>query len=125
MNKSAQEAFDNLTKTVGEAQVGKPKMRTENVNVFYDDNQAIHDVSLDIGNNEVVAMIGPSGCGKSTFLRCLNRMNDTIPSCRVEGSITLDGEDLYGPDLDPVLLRARVAWSFKSRIHLPNLFTTT
>ncbi len=118
MNKSAQEAFDNLTETVGDAQVDKPKMRTENVNVFYGTNQAIHDVSLDIGNNEVVAMIGPSGCGKSTFLRCLNRMNDTIPSCRVEGSITLDGEDLYGPDLDPVLLRARVGMVFQK----PNPF---
>lgn len=115
---SAQEAFDNLTETVGQPQVDNPKMRTENVNVFYADKQAIYDVNLDIGNNEVIAMIGPSGCGKSTFLRCLNRMNDTIPSCRVTGNMTLDGEDLYGADLDPVLLRARVGMVFQK----PNPF---
>lgn len=115
---SAQEAFDNLTETVGQAQVDNPKMRAENVDVFYGDKQAIFDVNLDIGSNEVIAMIGPSGCGKSTFLRCLNRMNDTIPSCRVTGDITLDGEDLYGADLDPVLLRARVGMVFQK----PNPF---
>ena len=118
VTKNAQEAFDSLTETVGQTQVENAKMRTENVNVFYDDKQAIYDVSLDIGNNEVIAMIGPSGCGKSTFLRCLNRMNDTIPSCRVTGSMTLDGEDLYGADLDPVLLRARVGMVFQK----PNPF---
>jgi len=115
---SAQDAFDLLTETVGQAQVDDPKMRTSNVDVFYGDKQAIHDVSLDIGSNEVIAMIGPSGCGKSTFLRCLNRMNDTIPTCRVSGSMTLDGEDLYGADLDPVLLRARVGMVFQK----PNPF---
>ncbi len=115
---SAQVAFDNLTETVGTPTVADPKMRTSNVNVFYGEKQAIFDVSLDIGNNEVVAMIGPSGCGKSTFLRCLNRMNDTIPSCRVSGDMTLDGEDLYGSDLDPVLLRARVGMVFQK----PNPF---
>jgi phosphate transport system ATP-binding protein len=115
---SAQEAFDNLTKTVGKPSVANPKMQTSNVNVFYGEKQAIFDVSLDIGNNEVVAMIGPSGCGKSTFLRCLNRMNDTIPSCRVSGDMTLDGENLYGADLDPVLLRARVGMVFQK----PNPF---
>ncbi len=116
--KNAQEAFDNLTHTVGQAQVENAKMRTENVNVFYGEKQAIYDVNLDIGSNEVIAMIGPSGCGKSTFLRCLNRMNDTIPSCRVTGTMTLDGEDLYGADLDPVLLRARVGMVFQK----PNPF---
>ena len=115
---AAQEAFDNLTETVGYPQVENPKMRTENVDVFYGDKQAIFDVDLDIGNNEVIAMIGPSGCGKSTFLRCLNRMNDTIPTCRVTGNMTLDGEDLYGADLDPVLLRARVGMVFQK----PNPF---
>ncbi len=118
MSKTAQEAFDNLTHTVGQTQVENAKMRTENVNVFYGEKQAIYDVNLDIGNNEVIAMIGPSGCGKSTFLRCLNRMNDTIPSCKVTGSMTLDGEDLYGADLDPVLLRARVGMVFQK----PNPF---
>ena len=118
MPNSAQDAFDLLTETVGQAQVDDPKMRTSNVDVFYGDKQAFHDVSLDIGSNEVIAMIGPSGCGKSTFLRCLNRMNDTIPTCRVSGSMTLDGEDLYGADLDPVLLRARVGMVFQK----PNPF---
>lgn len=115
---SAQEAFDKLTETVGTALVENPKMRAKNVNVYYGEKQAIHDVTLDIGNNEVIAMIGPSGCGKSTFLRCLNRMNDTIPTCRVTGSMSLDGEDLYGDDLDPVLLRARVGMVFQK----PNPF---
>ena len=93
-------------------------MQTRNVNVFYGEKQAIFDVDLDIGQNEVIAMIGPSGCGKSTFLRCLNRMNDTIPTCRVTGQMSLDGEDLYGADLDPVLLRARVGMVFQK----PNPF---
>jgi len=110
--------FEEITGTVGDVTVENAKMRTRGVDVFYGDKQAIHDVSLDIGNNEVVAMIGPSGCGKSTFLRCLNRMNDTIPSCRVTGSMSLDGEDLYGEDLDPVLLRARVGMVFQK----PNPF---
>lgn len=115
---SAQEAFHKLTETVGTPTVENAKMRSRDVNVFYGEKQAIFDVNLDIGNNEVVAMIGPSGCGKSTFLRCLNRMNDTIPSCKVTGSLSLDGEDLYGADLDPVLLRARVGMVFQK----PNPF---
>lgn len=104
--------------TMGDYTVADPKMQLRNVNVFYDDKQAIYDVNLDIAKNEVIAMIGPSGCGKSTFLRCLNRMNDTIPSCRVSGEMSLDGEDLYGADLDPVLLRARVGMVFQK----PNPF---
>ena len=118
---SAQEAFHKLTETVGTPTAENAKMRARDVNVFYGEKQAIFDVNLDIGNNEVVAMIGPSGCGKSTFLRCLNRMNDTIPSCRVTGSLSLDGEDLYGADLDPVLLRARVGMVFQK----PNPFATS
>lgn len=104
--------------TVGNVRVEKPKMRMENVDVFYADKQAIFDVGLDLGNNEVLAMIGPSGCGKSTFLRCLNRMNDTIESCRVTGSLTLDGEDINRADMDTVLLRARVGMVFQK----PNPF---
>lgn len=115
---TAQEAFNKLTETVGTPTVENPKMQTRNVNVFYGEKQAIFDVDLDIGQNEVIAMIGPSGCGKSTFLRCLNRMNDTIPTCRVTGQMSLDGEDLYGADLDPVLLRARVGMVFQK----PNPF---
>ena len=75
-------------KTAGRVTVDNPIMSARNVNVFYGDKHAIKDVSLDIARNEVVAMIGPSGCGKSTFLRCLNRMNDTIENCRVVGDIT-------------------------------------
>ncbi len=111
-------SFESITATVGDTSVPDPKMRTRNVDVFYGGKQAIYDVSLDVGRNEVISMIGPSGCGKSTFLRCLNRMNDTIPSCRVTGDMSLEGEDLYGADLDPVLLRARVGMVFQK----PNPF---
>ena len=104
--------------TVGQCFTDKPKMSMRNVNVFYEDKQAIHDVSLDIAKNEVVAMIGPSGCGKSTFLRSLNRMNDTVDGCRVEGKICMDDEDLYAAKLDVVELRARVGMVFQK----PNPF---
>ncbi|WP_305790630.1 phosphate ABC transporter ATP-binding protein PstB [Candidatus Endoriftia persephone] len=93
-------------------------MRCRNLDVFYNDKHAIMDVSLDIGKNEVVAMIGPSGCGKSTFLRCLNRMNDTIDICRVSGQIQLDGQEIYDRRLDVVPLRARVGMVFQK----PNPF---
>ncbi len=104
--------------TVGEAFVEAPKMRLRDVEVFYGENQAIHRVSLDIAPNQIIAMIGPSGCGKSTFLRCLNRMNDTIEGCRVSGTLQLDGEDIYDPALDVVQLRARVGMVFQK----PNPF---
>lgn len=105
--------------TVGSPLLDDPKFQTRNVNVFYAaDKQAIFDVDLDIGRNEVIAMIGPSGCGKSTYLRTLNRMNDTIPDCRIEGTFNLDGEDIYGKEQDPVLLRARVGMVFQK----PNPF---
>ncbi len=99
-------------------EAAKPKMRGENVNVFYGEKQALFDVNLDIGANEVTALIGPSGCGKSTFLRCLNRMNDTIDICRVTGKITLDDDDIYDPKIDVVELRARVGMVFQK----PNPF---
>lgn len=105
-------------KTIGLPFVDNAKMSARNVNVFYAEKQAIMDVSLDIGRNEVLAMIGPSGCGKSTFLRSLNRMNDIIPICRVAGEITLDGVDIYDGDQDTVLLRARVGMVFQK----PNPF---
>ena len=104
--------------TVGKPFVDEPKVRTRGVNVFYGDAQAIYDVSLDIGHHQVIAMIGPSGCGKSTFLRALNRMNDTIPGCRVTGELLLDDEDIYGNKMDPVALRARVGMVFQK----PNPF---
>ena len=94
------------------------KMQARDVNVFYGDKQALFDVSLDILDRSVTSLIGPSGCGKSTFLRCLNRMNDVIESCRVTGEITLDGRDINAPKVDPVQLRARVGMVFQK----PNPF---
>ena len=97
---------------------GPPKMEAQGVSVFYGDKKAIDDVSIDIPTDYVTAFIGPSGCGKSTFLRSLNRMNDTIPTARVEGTIKLDGDDIYDPKLDVVQLRARVGMVFQK----PNPF---
>ena len=94
------------------------KIAARDVQVFYGDTHAIKDVGIDILDKTVTAFIGPSGCGKSTFLRTLNRMNDTIDVCRVEGSITLDGEDIYDRRVDPVQLRARVGMVFQK----PNPF---
>ncbi len=105
-------------KTWGKPFVDDAKISIRNMNVFYADKQAVFDVDLDIAKHEVIALIGPSGCGKSTFLRCLNRMNDTIQDCRVEGDIHLDGEDIYHTNMDPVLLRARVGMVFQK----PNPF---
>ncbi|MEZ5911316.1 MAG: phosphate ABC transporter ATP-binding protein PstB [Paracoccaceae bacterium] len=94
------------------------KIAAEGVQVYYGDNHAIKDVDVNILDRTVTAFIGPSGCGKSTFLRCLNRMNDTIDICRVEGRITLDGQDIYDRRVDPVQLRARVGMVFQK----PNPF---
>ena len=104
--------------TVGNIRCENPFMVAENVDVYYGDNHAIKDVSLEIAKNEVIALIGPSGCGKSTFLRCLNRMNDSIDVARVSGNITLDGQNIYSKKLDPVILRARVGMVFQK----PNPF---
>jgi phosphate transport system ATP-binding protein len=95
-----------------------PKMSANDVSVFYGEKQALKDVSIRIYEDLVTAFIGPSGCGKSTFLRCLNRMNDTIPSARVTGRIDLDGEDITSPSMDVVQLRARVGMVFQK----PNPF---
>jgi phosphate transport system ATP-binding protein len=95
-----------------------PAFVTENVCVFYGQKQALTDVSLSINRNEVTSLIGPSGCGKSTYLRCLNRMNDTIDICRVTGDILLDGTDIYSKEIDVVHLRARVGMVFQK----PNPF---
>jgi phosphate transport system ATP-binding protein len=108
----------DLRGTVGKNLVENPRISCRDINVYYDDKHAIHDVNLDIGNNQVIAMIGPSGCGKSTFLRCLNRMNDTIVGCRVTGSIMMDGEDVNGKQIDVVPLRAQVGMVFQK----PNPF---
>ncbi len=95
-----------------------PTIQARDVDVFYGTNQALFGVSVDIAPSSVTAFIGPSGCGKSTFLRCINRMNDLIPTCKVKGSITLHGQDIYAANFDAVLLRARVGMVFQK----PNPF---
>ena len=94
------------------------KVTANNVDVFYGDKQALEGVTLEIDTNQVTALIGPSGCGKSTFLRCLNRMNDTITSCKISGEILLDGSDIYDRSVDVVQLRARIGMVFQK----PNPF---
>jgi phosphate transport system ATP-binding protein len=108
----------DVKETVGNPFVDTPRMTCRDVYVYYGDTCAIKNASIDVACNEVLAMIGPSGCGKSTFLRCLNRMNDTVPGCRVEGDITLDTTDIYHPSVDVVPLRARVGMVFQK----PNPF---
>ncbi|HEX2018294.1 MAG TPA: phosphate ABC transporter ATP-binding protein PstB [Aurantimonas sp.] len=114
--------MENIQATLSKGPVVHPqrpiKMRSEKVTVHYGPKQALYDIDLDVEENQVTALIGPSGCGKSTFLRCLNRMNDTIDIARVGGKITLDGEDVYDPSLDVVELRARVGMVFQK----PNPF---
>ena len=104
--------------TVGDYTSAKAVMQARRLDVFYGDNHAIQNVNLDIGRNEVIALIGPSGCGKSTFIRCLNRMNDTIESARITGEITLENENIYDRNMDVVMLRARVGMVFQK----PNPF---
>ena len=94
------------------------KVSAKDINVFYGQKQALHDVSIAIPDRAVSAFIGPSGCGKTTFLRCINRMNDTIDGCKVTGAVELDGENAYARNVDPVLLRARVGMVFQK----PNPF---
>ncbi len=101
-----------------DAAPSKFKITSKGVNVFYSENQALFDINLNIPEKKVVALIGPSGCGKSTYLRCLNRMNDVIETCRVEGKIMLEGQDIYDAKLDVVELRERVGLVFQK----PNPF---
>ncbi len=96
----------------------KTEIQVKDLNLWYGDNHALHDVSINIPKNSVTALIGPSGCGKSTFLRCLNRMNDLIPSCRIEGDVHIDGENIYSKNIDVVDLRKRVGMVFQK----PNPF---
>lgn len=106
--------------TVGTPSVDKERVKIScsNINVYYGEKHALRDVTVDIAAKEVTAFIGPSGCGKSTFLRCINRMNDTIPTCRVDGKLIIDGEDVFDKSMDPVLLRARIGMVFQK----PNPF---
>lgn len=103
---------------IASVQPDQIKMKGQGVDVFYGDKQALFGIDLDILENQVTALIGPSGCGKSTFLRCLNRMNDVIETCRVEGDITLDGQNIYAKSVDAVYLRSRVGMVFQK----PNPF---
>jgi phosphate transport system ATP-binding protein len=105
-------------RTIGEPHVRDAVITSRTVSVHYGPKRALFDIDLDIGRNEVLALIGPSGCGKSTFLRCLNRMNDTIDGCKVTGEIRIDGQDAYSADLDVIQLRARVGMVFQK----PNPF---
>ncbi|WP_209347496.1 phosphate ABC transporter ATP-binding protein PstB [Pontixanthobacter sp. CEM42] len=107
-----------VTKIHPNLEATNAKMNAQGVSVYYGDKKAIDDVSIEVPSKYVTSFIGPSGCGKSTFLRVLNRMNDTIPTARVEGDITLDGEDIYGSNMDVVQLRARVGMVFQK----PNPF---
>ena len=114
----AMEVSVEAGRTVGNIAVDDPVFRCRDVDVYYGEKHAIRKVGIDIARNQVLAMIGPSGCGKSTFLRCLNRMNDTIPGARVQGSILLDGKDIHDRKQDVVQLRARVGMVFQK----PNPF---
>ncbi len=115
-------AFTMEINTTGSADsdtvINPYKVTCRKVSVFYGLKQALFDVDLDVPDRAVMALIGPSGCGKSTFLRCLNRMNDTIPECRVTGEIKVDGRDIHDPELDVVELRGRVGMVFQK----PNPF---
>ncbi len=112
------DALVDTERNLTAAAASQVKVVARNVNVYYGDKHALKDVSIDIPANAVTAFIGPSGCGKSTFLRCINRMNDTIPIARVTGAIEIDGQDIYDRRLDVVQLRARVGMVFQK----PNPF---
>lgn len=110
--------FDTQVSQKKQQNTSNVKLSTSDVHVYYGESEAIKGIDLNIYENEVIAFIGPSGCGKSTFLRTLNRMNDTIDSCRVTGKVMLDSQDIYDPNLDVVLLRAQVGMVFQK----PNPF---
>ena len=106
-------------RAAGKTGLRENKISVRGLNFFYGKSQALYDISLDIPEREVMAFIGPSGCGKSTFLRTLNRMNDTIPGARVEGSVLIDGQDIYGPGTDVVNLRRKVGMVFQKSNPFP------
>ena len=103
---------------VPEKSLAEPIFDVRDVAVFYAEHRAVTDITLKLAKNQITALIGPSGCGKSTFIRCLNRMNDLIPSARVDGKIIYHGEDLYAPNIDPVQVRKRIGMVFQK----PNPF---
>ena len=110
--------FDTQSSNKKDAKSKNVKLSASDVHVYYGEAEAIKGIDIQVYENEVIAFIGPSGCGKSTFLRTLNRMNDTIDSCRVTGKVMLDNQDIYDPNLDVVLLRAQVGMVFQK----PNPF---
>ncbi|MBT5574226.1 MAG: ATP-binding cassette domain-containing protein, partial [Alphaproteobacteria bacterium] len=103
------------------ADLDKTIVKCSNVSVFYGENKAINDISIEIERQSITSFIGPSGCGKSTFLRTINRMNDTIEGCHIEGQVMVDGQDIYAPSIDVVPLRAKVGMVFQK----PNPFPKT
>ncbi len=104
--------------TKGVQNVSQVQIKVDNLNLWYGEKQALKNISMQIPKNSVTALIGPSGCGKSTFLRCLNRMNDLVKNCRIEGKISIEGKDIYGPDVNVVDLRKKVGMVFQK----PNPF---
>ena len=121
--KTTEKAVTNNTPVKGEAVKSEPvkklRMQTSNLNLWYGEKQALRGINMDIPKNKVSALIGPSGCGKSTFLRCLNRMNDTIPGVRITGEVELDGQSIYAPDVDVTLLRRQVGMVFQKTNPFP------
>ena len=110
---------NNMDITEGDIKINnQPNIHCSDVNVFYEEKQALFDVDLVINEKEVTSLIGPSGCGKSTFIRCLNRMNDVIETCSINGSIVINGQDIYDPEVDVVELRAKIGMVFQK----PNPF---
>jgi phosphate transport system ATP-binding protein len=116
--KAKKETSHPPTQTESSIEPEDLRLKVESLNVYYGDFQAVKDINLSIKNQRVTALIGPSGCGKSTFIRCLNRMHEVTPGGRVEGRVLLDGQDLYGPNVDPVDVRRRVGMVFQK----PNVF---
>ena len=113
-------AYDQEHSTAMTNQAENPRLIVEGLNIYYGAVKVVHNVSLSIYTRKVTAIIGPSGCGKSTFIRCLNRMHEVTPGGRAEGKVLLDGEDLYGPNVDPVQVRRRIGMVFQK----PNPFPT-
>lgn len=97
------------------------KITVKNLNAWFNETQALKNISMDIAEKKVTAIIGPSGCGKSTFIRCLNRIHETVPGAKVSGQVLLEGEDIYGPEMDPVMIRRRIGMVFQKATPFPTM----